>query len=179
MKLETKLVLLTLVLVSLVLTGCVSVPKGSKELQQQSERMVPPEGKAGIYVFRPMPLLGVGSAVLRKIELDTGLFGYLAPSSYLYGAIPPGEHSVGLGYPAGTIELTAEEGVNHFFKISLGFPGEILKEIDNEEARKLIREFTLSRYNIFENLHISASKEFSASSTVSLSFLPSAIFNVR
>jgi hypothetical protein len=146
------LVLLTLALALFMLTGCATVPKGSARLQLQSESLSPPTGKASVYVFRPHILFGVaGGGALWEVELDSKLFGYLAPESYLYGAVWPGEHSVGLGYPASTITFNAAEGNNHYFKMFLGFPGVELVEIENDEARKLIGEFTLSGHNIFEN----------------------------
>lgn len=154
MKLDTKLVLLTLALVSFALTGCASVPEGSVKLQQLSERMVPPEGLAGVYVFRPF-LYGSGAFLLSKAEMDSKLFGYLAPRTYLYGIVPPGEHSVGgEGIPA--VTFNAEEGTNHYFKLSILSFSSGLVPIEATEARQLINEFTLSKYNLFENLQESA-----------------------
>jgi hypothetical protein len=147
--LDTRLVLLTLALVSFALTGCATVPEGSAKLQQLSERMVPPEGKSGVYVFRPS-LYGSGAFLLWKAEMDSKLFGHLAPRTYLYGIVPPGGHSVG-GEGIPVVTFNAKEGTNHYFKLSFLSFSSGLVPIDADEARQLIPEFTLSKYNIFEN----------------------------
>ena len=165
MKLDTRLALHTLVLVTFVFTGCATVPEGSVKLQQQSERMVPPDGKAGVYIFRPS-LLAWGSGTLSKVEIDSKIFGYLAPRTYLYGIVPPGEHSVGISDVGMTaVTFNAKEGTNHYFKLSLlSFTLEQIPivPIEAAEARQLINEFTLSKYNIFEYLQES---DFGAIST--------------
>ena len=166
MKLDARLALHTLVLVTFVFAGCVTVPEGSVKLQQQSERMVPPEGKAGVYIFRPS-LLAWGSGTLSRVEIDSKLFGYLAPRTYLYGIWPPGEHSIGIDSHTGirAVAFNAKEGTNHYFKLSLlSFTLEQIPivPIEAAEARQLINEFTLSKYNIFEYLQESA---FGATST--------------
>ena len=95
MKAYNKLILLILTIVSFALPGCASVPQGSEKLQQQAESLSPPSGMAGVYYFRSY-FVG-GSALLALVKLDSQLFGYVGPNSYLYGVVTPGEHSLEAG----------------------------------------------------------------------------------
>jgi hypothetical protein len=167
MKAYNKLILLILTIVSFALTGCASVPKGSEKLQQQAESLSPPSGMAGVYYFRPY-FVG-GSALLELVKLDSQLFGYVGPNSYLYGVVTPGEHSFEAGGvyqgqgplsppPSYTPEFrgttftnkfTAEEGKNYYFTYA---PWKLeIMEVEETDARNWINKLTLSGYNVFEN----------------------------
>ena len=110
--------------------------------------MMPPQGWGAIYVFRPSMPPG---DTLWGVNLDSKHFGYLAPKSFLYGVLQPGQHSLDLEYPGSKIKFETKKGKNSYFKIALGFPGAVLSEIDAGEAKKLLDEYTLSALNIFEN----------------------------
>ena len=130
------------------LGGCASVPSGSVILQKQAKGMSPPDGWCGIYVFRPSMPPG---DTLWGVNLDSKHFGYLAPKSYLYGVIQPGQHELDLEYSESKIRFEAKKGMNHYFRIVLGFPGAVIATIGAVEAKKLMDEYTLSALNIFEN----------------------------
>lgn len=136
------------VLALLFLGGCASVPPGSAVIQQQAVKMVPPDGWGAIYVFRPRMPPG---DTLWGVNLDAKHFGYLAPGTYLYGIVEPGQHSLDLKHARSNINFVVGKDENHFFKISPGFPGMILKEIDSTAAKPLLHDFTASSFNIFEN----------------------------
>lgn len=125
-----------------------SVPPGSAIIREQAIRMAPPQGWGAIYVFRPGLPPGVR---LWGVNLDSTHFGYLAPKSFLYGVVQPGLHSLDLQYPKSRIEFESKKGENSYFKITPGFPGVVLSEIDSVEAKRLLDEYTLSALNIFEN----------------------------
>ena len=166
MKNQRTMFLVILILCSLALSACATVPKGSPRLQKEAADMVPPSGKAGVYYFRTYS--HVGSGLLWLVKLDSQLFGYVGPNSYIYGVVTPGEHSLEASYryqgqgplsppprytpeftgPKRTIEFTAEEGKNYYFRHS-NWNWEILK-VEETDARKWINNFTLSRYNVFE-----------------------------
>lgn len=137
-----------LLLGALILGGCASVPPGSAILQQQAKRMMPPDGWGAIYVFRPSMPPG---DTLWGVNLDSKHFGYLAPSSYLYGIAQPGPHTLDLAYPGSITRFEVTRGSNNYFKISSGFPGMILRQIGADEAKALLGEYTPSALNIFEN----------------------------
>lgn len=160
MTLKARFTYLVLAFVSLMLIGCASVPKGSATLQRQAELMVPPEGTAGVYVFRPS-LYGSGALLLWKAEMNSELFGYLAPRSYLYGIVPSGKYTVG-GEGTRVVPFNARAGNNYYFKLSFSSG---LVRIEADEARQLMHEFTLSKYNIFESIQLTG---FSANSTQSI-----------
>ena len=137
-----------ILLIAIFLAGCVAVPPGSPIIREQARSMVPPEGWGAVYVFRPA--LPPGDT-LWEVNLDGGHFGMLAPKSYLYGVLRPGPHRLDLGYPKSAVEFEAKAGRNEYFKIAPGFPGMRLTRIDAGEAEKLVKAYTLSAFNIFEN----------------------------
>lgn len=110
--------------------------------------MSAPEGYGAIYVFRPRMPPG---EVLWGVNLDARHFGYLAPGSYLYGFVRPGQHSLDLNYLKSTIHFVASSGENNYYKITMGFPGMVLGKIDRNEAKALLSDYSLSGLNSFEN----------------------------
>jgi hypothetical protein len=106
----------------------------------------PPAGKAGVYAIakRAAPL---------PVTLDTLPFGTVQSRYYLYGALPPGEHVVGVlsGEGSKVGKFTAEAGRNYFFLVGMGWVGgKVTKELDEEEGKKLVRKYRLSGDNHFE-----------------------------
>lgn len=131
-----------IVMSSFLLGGCASVPPGSAIIQEQASRMVPPEGWGAIYVFRPSMPPG---DTLWGVNLDSKHFGYLAPKSYLYGVLQPGQHTLDLEYPGSTIKFEVNKGENNYFKIVPSFPGVVLATLYANEAKKLLDEYRMSR----------------------------------
>jgi hypothetical protein len=152
-----KLPLLAITLLSLLIfqiTGCKSVPEGSATMKQQALSFTPPEGKAGIYVIRPYQF--AGSAVLNKISLDYQGFGSLETSSYLYGTVSPGEHTLRSNDPNSGFALsrfTVEAGKNCYFTVRRGLAhnGAIqFESISETDGQALVQKCKLSGDNRFE-----------------------------
>jgi hypothetical protein len=134
------------------ITGCSSVPEGSPEMKQQALSFTPPSGQAGVYVARPYHMLG--AAVLFNISLDYQVFGALGTSSYLYGTVPPGLHTLRCAdLPSVSIvPFTAEAGKNYYFqaRASLTANAIVVKPISETDGQAYVRKFKLSGKNRFE-----------------------------
>jgi hypothetical protein len=133
------------------ITGCTSVPEGSPEMKQQALSFTPPPGKAAIYVIRPFKMLG--GAVLTGISLDYQKFGELHTSSYLYGTVPPGLHTLRAsdkGYGFEVVPFTVEAGKNYYFTFKLELPHPIIEPISEAAGQAYVRKFKLSGENRFE-----------------------------
>jgi hypothetical protein len=133
------------------ITGCTSVPEGSPEMKQQALSFTPPPGKAGIYVVRPFKM--VGGAVLTGISLDYQVFGVLHTSSYLYGTVSPGQHTLRSSdkqFGFEVVPFTVEAGKNYYFKYKLEIPHPVIEAISETDGQEYVRKFKLSGENRFE-----------------------------
>jgi hypothetical protein len=135
------------------ITGCSSVPEGSAVMKQQALSFTPPPGKAGIYVIRPYHMLG--AAVLNNISLDYQVFGALGTSSYLYGTVSPGLHTLRSSLGAGSMEVvpfTVEAGKNYYFEAGASLTANtiLIKSISETDGQAYVRKFKLSGSNRFE-----------------------------
>jgi hypothetical protein len=84
-------------LLALFVMGCASVPAGSTALSEQARSFAPPPGKANVYAVRMWSMLEGG--IVWPVTLDFREFGFVGQRSYLYGAIPAGEHIIGANLP--------------------------------------------------------------------------------
>jgi hypothetical protein len=141
-------VLLTLI------TACISLPgpPASGWLTRQAQSLVPPEGKANIYVIRRAA--HIADQALWTVDLDFRGFGTLAPESYLYGWLAPGEHLLALLQDDRVHErvpLRVAEGSNYFFVVSAGLLSLYVERLDERTGRELIGRYALSGDDRFEN----------------------------
>lgn len=142
-------------LLALSVVGCASVPAGSGALSEQARSFAPPPGKANVYAVRMWSMLEGG--IVWPVTLNFHEFGHVGQRSYLYGAIPPGEHVLGANLPGPVptrLRFTAEAGRNHFFKLT-PVPGWLagtirIEPLDEETGRTLVLQYTLSGDNRFE-----------------------------
>lgn len=113
--------IISIIIFSIILTGCVSVPKYKDlKLDTTSNFRLPTKGMAGIYVYQWKSGI-FGSAVDVEFEikgqpvisLNTGEYGYMeiSPGMYQYKAIG------GLFKSYLSVEIEADQ--NYFFKASL------------------------------------------------------------
>jgi hypothetical protein len=131
------------------------VPPGSERLAQQARSFAPPAGKANLYAVRMWSALEGG--IVWPVTLDFEEFGNVGQRSYLYGAIPPGEHVLGANLPGpvpSRVKFSAEAGRNYFFRLTAS-PGWLagtirIEPLDETAGRALIREYTLSGDNRFD-----------------------------
>ncbi len=130
---------------SLLATGCTSLPEGSTQIKERALSFTPPEGKAGVYTFGRVPQV--------LVNIDAVPFGTVQSGYYLYGAVPPGEHTVAVlsGEGSSVGKFQAQSGSNYFFVVGGGWVGlKVTKQLSEEDGRKRVRKLKLSGDSHFE-----------------------------
>ncbi len=123
----------TIVLVlSLFLVSCASVPMDSPQKDQQLKVFNAPQGKAGIYIYRPYAY--VGSAGSSEVLIDGDKVGELVTNTYLYIEVSTGRHVVTAQY-GGSIPLDVVSGKLFFVSATVGFAGTNVK-LENDADGK-------------------------------------------
>lgn len=110
-----KVISAILIISSVVLLfGCASVKMASKEEDTALKQFnIPPQDKAGLYIFRNSFL---GQAVSREIYVDSVFIGKTANAVYFYLEIIPGTHTISTESEFGenSVMFEAEGGKNYF-----------------------------------------------------------------
>ena len=134
----TARVILLLVILSMLLSACASVPVASPEMDMKMKSMAPPPGKALLYVYRNAVF--AGSSVLFKIIVDGNTAGTLAERTYLAVLLEPGKHRVHDGNPQNLLPLNIEAGKTSYVKVSAVSNPSSVRE-DND--RKAMADYKL------------------------------------
>lgn len=131
-------------LATLVVSGCASVPMGSSEEDLALKQFpLPPEDKAGLYVYRDSFM---GKALKKSVSLDGQLLGETANGVYFYEVVEPGEHSLSTESEFGdnSIAFEADAGENYFveqyIKMGVFVGGAGLKMVGKAEGMDAVRE---------------------------------------
>ena len=134
-----KMLLLFIIIASVQLTGCASVPMASSEQDQaRKEFSAPAEGMAGLYIYRDSTF---GAALKKTISIDGEIVGETAAKTYFYRDIEPGNHTLSTEseFSDNAISITVTKGINYFVRqyIKFGaFVGGAGLEPVSEEAGK-------------------------------------------
>lgn len=138
----SKVFSVAMVVCTMMLVGCASVPMTSASLDREAKTFVPEAGKANIYVVR---CGGIGTAVVVQNQLDGRVAGSLAPNTYQMMSVAPGEHVLSTGPGAENVEqvkINAEAGKNYFYKASIAMgwalPRVHLKPMEEQKGRKTV-----------------------------------------
>ena len=127
------------------------MPPASDGLARQAMSLIPPQGKANVYVIRGPAHLS--DQVLWTVDLDFRGFGTLGSESYLYGWISPVDHVLAVltdGQVQGRLRFRAEARRNYFFTVVAGLLTLHLERIEERDGRSLVGRSTLSGDNRFE-----------------------------
>lgn len=123
-----------------LLAGCASVPMATPEDDAASKTFAaPPDGKAGLYVFRNT---WVGQAVRKTIYLDGAPIGETANEVFLHCFVAPGRHKLSTEseFSNNDVEWTADAGQNYFFrnyiKMGLFVAGANLEQVTAEVGKE-------------------------------------------
>lgn len=128
------------------------MPEGSAAMKQQALSFTPPAGESCVYVIRP-PLPGPLGVPLYYINLDGQEFGSLVPSSFLFGILQPGEHTLFLNAGMGgtsRIHFTAEAAKNNYFWIEESGATLGLKPITETDGQIYVLKCKPSADNLFD-----------------------------
>jgi len=133
------LLILLILLVSFNLSGCASVPMGSKEEDSARKEFSPPsQGMAGLYIYRHSIF---GSSLKKAIYVDDIFIGESASRTYFYVEVQPGKHKLSTQseFSNNDLIIDTESGRNYFIQqyIKVGvFVGGANFELALEEAGK-------------------------------------------
>jgi len=129
---------------SLLLTGCASVPEASPEMKQKAFSFAPSPGKAGVFLIRRNGM--VGGAVLWNYWIDNQNCGSVQSDSSLYCEVPPGEHfsaasNVGAA-PTKPFVFMAEADKDIF--LTYGAVSAKFTQFSEEEGEAVVQKIKLS-----------------------------------
>ena len=133
----------------LQLTGCASVPMAPAEHDQaRKEFSPPPEGTAGLYIYRNSSF---GGALKKTIRIDGRIIGETAPHTYFYTTLKPGMHELATEseFSDNTLSIDFQPGKNYFVQNYIKFGafvgGAGLEQVSEEEGRKGVAECKLAQ----------------------------------
>ncbi len=140
---------IAVLIISLYLTGCASVPMASNEADKQTKEFsLPLNGTSGLYIYRNS---NFGSALKKSVYLDNKLIGETAPMTYFYKEVTPGEHIVSTESEFSNNDLTIniESGKNYFvrqyMKIGVFVGGANLELVSEQDGKKGVLECKLAK----------------------------------
>jgi hypothetical protein len=153
-----ELTLSAIIMAACILYGCASVPIASPEYERMARSFSPPPEMASVYIYRPYNFML--SALMANVTIDDKRLGSVAPGTYLFGNVVPGNHIIKVKATkplsrAGVVSddlarLDAEPGKLYFFKIVPAFVGRLkIKQVD-EDVRNEISGCNLSGDSIFD-----------------------------
>jgi hypothetical protein len=137
-------VLLRLVALALLTSGCGSVASAPPELAASALTFTPEAGKARIYIYRPSRF--VGSAAGLKVAIDSQFVGKTGSGTFMMIEVDPGPHRVsGLSSESdrGVVFEAMADSI-YFFKLwpKMGFMSAQsgLENMDAIEGRRAVQE---------------------------------------
>ncbi len=132
-----------------LLSGCASVPMETAARDQQLKAFPsPPNGQAGLYIFRDT-LMGAG--LKKTIKIDNEIVGETASNTYIYQAITPGNHVIATEseFSDNTLNLTALADKNYYvrqyIKLGVFVGGANLEQVSEAEGQKGVRDTKLAK----------------------------------
>ncbi|MES9962221.1 MAG: DUF2846 domain-containing protein [Candidatus Sedimenticola sp. 20ELBAFRAG] len=136
---------IVVVLVSLFVSGCASVPMDSLEADEKAKQFVVDSSKSNIYLYRNESF---GGAIAMPVSLDGRVAGKTGPQTYFYWSVEPGEHEItSLTENTSKITINTEAGRNHYVwqevKMGLWSARSQLHEVTEEEGKKGVNECKL------------------------------------
>lgn len=139
----------TIVVASIIFTGCASVKMESKESSEKLKQFSPPtSGNAGLYLYRDS---GLGTALKKDLRVDGKCIGESAPNVYFYTEVEGGKlHVVATEseFSPNTLAIMVDAGKNYFvrqyIKIGLIIGGADLEEIPEEKGKQAIAKLELA-----------------------------------
>jgi len=143
-----KIITSMVVVASLHLVGCASVPMASVDTDKEKKTFAAPsEGNAGLYVYRNSSF---GGALKKTIRIDGNIIGESAPNTYFYKEITPGTHILSTESEFSDNDLSVEfkQGVNYFvhqyIKLGAFVGGAGLELVPEEQGKKGVLECKLA-----------------------------------
>lgn len=138
-------------LLTVLVTGCASVPMETKENDLVAKEFnKPADNQAGLYIYRNS---AVGQALKKSVYLNDVLVGETANKVFFYKLISPGNYKLSTEseFSDNSINFEAEGGRNYFveqyIKIGVFVGGANLKMIPEEEGMAAVLKCNLAVCN--------------------------------
>jgi Protein of unknown function (DUF2846) len=134
---------------SVLMTGCASVPTAPKEEDAAKKTFAAPASdKAGLYIYRNS---FVGQALKKTVYVDGTQIGESSNKVFFYKELSPGEHKVSTESEFGEndLKLNVEGGKNYFveqyIKMGAFVGGAGLKLVDEKEGKENVLKCKLAK----------------------------------
>lgn len=145
-----KKIIIILGIVAASLTGCASVNTASFQATNEAKRFdSPPEGKAGVYIYRKDTMLG--AALKKDIYIDGKCLGETAKGVFFYQEVDgDAEHKISTEseFSPNDLVVYLESGLNYFFeqylKMGVFVGGAGLEKVDANEGMKEVSDLQLA-----------------------------------
>lgn len=150
---KSKLALLVLALSVMFFSGCSTVPLEPKEMSDSAKSFnSPPEGKAGLYVYRDS---FVGQALKKDIWINKKCLGETANGIFFYQSVDGDkEHELSTEseFSANHLSIKTDNGKNYYVKqyIKMGVfvGGAGLEVVEEDQAQKAISKLDMAKKGI-------------------------------
>ncbi len=138
--------IVTALAISLVLSGCATVPMGDAKQDAALKTFQAPANKAGIYVYRNESM---GAAIKMDVIIDGQNIGESAANTYFYREVSPGKHTImSKAENTDTVEVDVKPGSLTFIwqevKMGFMFARTKLHLVGEEEGKKGVSETKLA-----------------------------------
>lgn len=144
-----KIVPLSIIAVSVLLTGCASVNMAPKEDSAKAKQFSAPAGNtAGLYIYRNS---FVGKALKKDIWIDSKCLGESAPDVFFYTQVPSGKSikiSTESEFSPNDLTLNVDSGKNYFvrqyIKMGVFVGGAGVEQVTEEQGKIDIRPLEMA-----------------------------------
>lgn len=141
--------LLSVLFISASLVGCSSVPMQSQEATEKAKLVsAPPEGKAGVYVYRSGTF---GGALKKDVLINDKCIGETAPDIFFYEEVEGNKEykiSTESEFSPNDLMVYMEAGksyfIEQFMKLGVFVGGAGLELVDEEKGKQEIQELGLA-----------------------------------
>jgi len=155
---KSKLALLGLALSIIFFSGCSTVPLEPKEMSESAKAFnAPPEGKAGLYVYRDS---FVGQALKKDIWIDNKCLGETANAIFFYKDVEGNkEHKLSTEseFSANNLSIQTKSGKNYFvrqyIKMGVFVAGTGLEVVEEKEAQEAMKKLDMAKIGICSKEH--------------------------
>jgi hypothetical protein len=147
-QLVRKVLVAALLAITVLVSGCASVPMASKEKDASAKTFAKPAGNsASLYIYRNS---NFGAALKKWVSLDGVALYQSAPMTYMYVTVPAGKHVVSTQSEFGDneLELSAEDGrqyfIRNYIKMGVFVGGANLEFVDEATGKAGVQECSLA-----------------------------------
>ena len=155
---KSKLALLVLASSVMFFSGCSTVPLEPKEMSESAKSFnTPPEGKAGLYVYRDS---FVGQALKKDIWVDNKCLGETANAIFFHKNVEGNkEHKLATEseFSANNLSIKTKSGKNYYvrqyIKMGVFVGGAGLEVVEEKEAQEAIKKVDMAKKGICSKEH--------------------------